>query len=90
MLGALCCGLAYRYTSRLLPTYVAEIAGTGILGGMMAYPVATWLLGKDAALFTYVIPFLVSTCGGTLMAAVLTAVLYRTHALRELQKVLQG
>ena len=90
MMGALCCGLVYRYTSKLLPTYAAEIAGTGILGGILAYPVAAFFLGKDAAFFTYVIPFLVSTCGGTLMAAVLIAVLYRTHALRELQKVLQG
>ena len=40
MIGALCCGLMYKYTKRLLPTYAAEVVGTGVLGGLAAYPVA--------------------------------------------------
>lgn len=87
MLGALCCGVTYRYIGKLFPTYLAEIFGTGILGGLLAYPVAVYLMGKQAALFAYIIPFLISTCGGTCAAAVLIGVLYRTHVFRYLQKV---
>lgn len=87
MLGAFCCGVTYRYVGKLLPTYLAEIFGTGILGGLLAYPVAVYFMGKQAALFAYIIPFLVSTCGGTCAAAVLIGALYRTHALRYLQKI---
>ena len=90
MIGALLCGFVYARTSRLLPTYVAEIVGTGVLGGMAACPVAVYLLGKTAAIFTYVIPFLVSTVGGTLIAAVIIAVMDRSHALRYLHGVLEG
>ena len=57
---------------------------------MAACPVAVYLLGKTAAIFTYVIPFLVSTVGGTLIAAVIIAVMDRSHALRYLHGVLEG
>ena len=40
MIGALCCGLMYWKTKKLLLTVAAEIFGTGILGGLCAYPVA--------------------------------------------------
>jgi energy coupling factor transporter S component ThiW len=81
MVGALLCGIVYDRTKKLLPTCVAEVFGTGVLGGMLAYPVAAYLLGKDAALFTYVLPFLVSTLGGTIIAAVLVTILGKTHAI---------
>ena len=69
MVGALLCGILYEKTGKLLPTYLGEVIGTGILGGMLCYPVAVVLMGKEAALFTYVMPFLMSTCCGTIMAA---------------------
>ncbi len=62
MVGALLCGILYEKTGKLLPTYLGEVIGTGILGGMLCYPVAVVLMGKEAALFTYVMPFLMSTC----------------------------
>ena len=45
-------------------------------------------MGKEAALFTYVIPFLVSTLGGTVIAAILIAVLAKTHALNHMRDLL--
>ena len=62
MVGALLCGMLYEKTGKLLPAYLGEVIGTGILGGMLCYPVAVVLMGKEAALFTYVMPFLMSTC----------------------------
>ena len=90
MVGALCCGLMYRYTKRLIPTYAAEIVGTGVLGGMLAYPIALLVLeNKAAVLFTYVLPFLISTVGGTLIASFLIAVLTKTKALAYMQRQLE-
>lgn len=89
MVGAFCCGMMYKLTKKYLPTCIAEVVGTGILGGMLAYPIATLIMGNsEAALFTYVLPFLVSTTGGTIFAAVLLAVLDRTHALNYMRNVL--
>ncbi len=34
MVGALCCGLMYRFSKKIIPTCVAEALGTGILGGL--------------------------------------------------------
>ena len=45
MVGALCCGLVFRLTRKLSLTCVAEALGTGILGGLAAYPVAKLLMG---------------------------------------------
>jgi len=89
MIGALCCGLVYKYTGKLTFTYVAEIIGTGIIGGLLAYPVAAFVMGKEVALFIYVVPFLVSTVGGTLIAAVLITILKQNHVLEKLQNMLK-
>ena len=61
MAGAFLCGMVFSYTKRLIPTYFGEVIGTGIIGGMLCYPVATLLMGQEAALFTFVVPFLMST-----------------------------
>ena len=90
MVGAFCCGMMYKLTKKYIPTYIAEVIGTGVLGGICAYPLATLVMGREAAIFTYVIPFLVSTVGGTIIAAVLIGVLDKTKALNYLKGVLQG
>ena len=82
MCGALLCGLAYRYTGRLVLTYLGEIIGTGFIGALLSYPIALWLMGNtSAALFGFVIPFSVSTIGGTLIAAVVIGILQKAHML---------
>ena len=66
-------GLLYKYGKKLPFAYAGEVFGTGILGGMLSYPIAAFVMGnKEAALFTFVVPFLISTCGGTLIAAAIT------------------
>jgi len=89
MVGALCCGLVYKYTGKLTLTYVAEVIGTGIIGGLLAYPVAAFVMGKEVALFVYVVPFLVSTVGGTIIAAILVTVLKHNHVLETLQNMVK-
>ena len=80
MFGALLCGIVYHKTEKLLPTLVGEVFGTSILGGLCAYPVAILLMGKsagDIAFYAYIVPFLVSTAGGAVIAGVLLAALQR-------------
>ena len=88
MVGALLCGILYEKTGKLLPTYLGEVIGTGVLGGMLCYPVAVVLMGKEAALFTYVMPFLMSTCCGTIMAAAFVGVLEKSHVISYIRGVM--
>ena len=88
MFGALLCGVVYHKTQKLLPTLVGEVFGTSILGGLCAYPVAILLMGKsagDIAFYAYIVPFLVSTAGGAVIAGVLLAALQRSGALHSMQ-----
>ena len=88
MFGALLCGVVYYKTQKLLPTLVGEVFGTSILGGLCAYPVAILLMGKsagDIAFYAYIVPFLVSTAGGAVIAGVLLAALQRSGALHSMQ-----
>ena len=84
MLGALLCGIAF-WTSRNIPlTLIAEVFGTGILGGLCAYPIAILFMGMQAgeiAFYAYIIPFLVSTVGGAVISAVLLGALKNTGTL---------
>ncbi len=89
MFGALLCGLLYAKLPKLLPTCLAEVFGTSILGGLCAYPVAIAFLGVkvgEVAFYGYIIPFLVSTAGGAVIAGLALAALQRTGVLNKLQK----
>ena len=82
MCGALLAGLLYRYGKKLPFAYVGEVFGTGIIGGMLSYPIAYLIMGnKAAALFTFVVPFLISTCGGTIIAIIVTIPMKKTGIL---------
>ncbi len=86
MVGAFCCGMMYKKFKNLGLTCVAEAIGTGILGGMAAYPVAKLLMGVEpAGLFVYVIPFLISTVAGSILAFVLLTVLEKGGILNQFQ-----
>ena len=85
MVGALCCGLVYHFSRKLSLTCAAEALGTGILGGIAAYPVAVYLMGlTPAGIFVYVVPFLISTVAGSILAFLLITVLEKGGVMREL------
>ena len=71
MCGALLSGLVYARTKNLWLTVAAEAVGTGIIGGLCAYPIAILFMGKvagDIAFYVYVVPFLISTVCGSILA----------------------
>lgn len=85
MVGALCCGLVYKKCKVLSLTCPAEAIGTGILGGIAAYPVARFLMGAaPAGLFVYVIPFLISTVAGSILAFILISILQKSGVMSQL------
>ena len=90
MCGALLAGLLYKYGKKLPFAYVGEIAGTGIIGGMLSYPIAYFVMGNQAAaLFTFVVPFLISTCGGTIIAMVITLPMQKSGLLAKMRASLE-
>lgn len=89
MVGTLLCGLMYHKTRSLLATCGAEVFGTGVLGGLAAWPVAVFLLGKTAAVYAYIGPFLVSTAGGAIIAGAVLFALKRSGGLNAMQAVME-
>lgn len=88
MCGALLCGIVYHKTKNLLATLAGEVFGTGIIGGLLAWPVAVFLMGKaagDIAFYAYVVPFLVSTVGGSIIAGVVLIALEKNGVLKKMQ-----
>ena len=88
MCGALLCGILYHKTKNLLATLCGEVFGTGIIGGLLAWPVAVFLMGKaagDIAFYAYIVPFLVSTVGGSIIAGAVLIALEKNSALKKMQ-----
>ena len=88
MCGALLCGILYHKTKNLLATLAGEVFGTGIIGGLLAWPVAVFLMGKaagDIAFYAYIVPFLVSTVGGSIIDGVVLIALEKNSTLKKMQ-----
>lgn len=64
-------GLAYSRYKTLPAAMAGEIIGTGIIGGFVAWIMATLLLGSKAVAWFFIPPFLVSTIGGSVIACLL-------------------
>lgn len=68
MIGALLAGILYTRTNKKSLAIAGEIFGTGILGGLMAFPIAYFVMGKAVGALFFVTPFLLSTMGGSVIA----------------------
>lgn len=68
MIGALLAGMLYMRTKSNLLAVVGEIFETGILGGLLAFPIANLIMGKKVGALFFIAPFLISTIGGSLIA----------------------
>ena len=84
MCGALLCGLAWKYSKKLLPALAGEVFGTGVIGGLLAYPVAIAFMGvssANVAFYAYVVPFLISTVVGSIIAGAIIFALQKNGTL---------
>lgn len=79
MCGALLAGILYKFGKKLPFACAGELFGTSVIGGLLAYPVALFIMGNEsAAVFGYIVPFLISSVGGTVIAAVIVLALKKT------------
>ena len=92
MCGALLCGLVFQRTRSLPATLAGEVFGTGVIGGLLAYPIAVAFMGETAgsiAFYAYVVPFLISTVAGSILAGARVFALKRSGALGTMRATLE-
>ena len=87
MCGAMLSALLYARFHTLKAAIIGEIFGTGILGALLSYPVSAYLLGNAGlAVFTFVVPFLVSTSAGAISAGILLSILSKNEAFKRIMR----
>lgn len=79
MIGAFFAGILFYKTKKLSLAFLGEVIGTGLIGALLAYPIAKFVLGKEMALFGMVIPFSVSTLGGSIIAIIIILSIKKTE-----------
>ncbi|WP_461810691.1 energy coupling factor transporter S component ThiW [Faecalimonas sp.] len=87
MCGALLCGIVFWKTKNTWLTYLAEVFGTAILGGLSAYPIAIAFMGVSAgniAFYAYIIPFLISTTGGAILSVFVVESLKKVNVISKI------
>lgn len=71
MAGALLAGLAYRWRKKKSMAVVGEVIGTGIIGSLLAVPIAKFFLGHSAGVFFFIPAFLISSASGAILALII-------------------
>lgn len=86
MIGAFLAAYLYQKYKKVSFAFFGEVIGTGILGGLACYPIATLLLGQEAALFGFIPAFLVSSLAGSIIGFILLTFLMKNPAFKSLQQ----
>lgn len=68
MIGALLAGIIYNKFKNKYLAASGEIIGTGIIGGLIAFPISKFIMGNEVIAFFFIYPFLLSTIGGSIIA----------------------
>lgn len=68
MIGVFLAGVLYKKYHKSEMAVIGEVVGTGIIGALAAYPLAAFVLGKEVAIFVYIVPFSLSSIVGSLIA----------------------
>ncbi|MDF2504849.1 energy coupling factor transporter S component ThiW [Clostridium sp.] len=71
MIGAFIAGILYMKFKKPVAAAIGEVFGTGILGSLVAVPIANLIMGQNVGAFVYIIPFLLSTTGGSIIGYVI-------------------
>ncbi|HVB09972.1 MAG TPA: energy coupling factor transporter S component ThiW [Bacillota bacterium] len=65
--GALLAGYLYLATRRDALASVGEIIGTGLIGAIVSFPIAHYVMGRSTAAFFFVIPFALASGTGAVL-----------------------
>lgn len=71
MLGVFLSGLLYKKFKKIEVAVIGEVIGTGIIGALLAYPLAAFVLGREVAMFVYIVPFSLSSFIGSFLAYII-------------------
>ncbi|KAB3531530.1 energy coupling factor transporter S component ThiW [Alkaliphilus serpentinus] len=71
MIGVFLAAILYQKTHRYSLAMAGEVIGTGIIGAFVSYPVAKIFMGREVAMFFFVIPFSASTVVGVVLGAII-------------------
>lgn len=71
MVGVFLAGILYKKFKIIELAVIGEVIGTGIIGALLAYPLAAFVLGKEVALFVYIVPFSLSSIIGSIIAYIM-------------------
>ena len=71
MIGAFIAGYIFKITKNNYATAIAEVVGTGIIGGLVAMPIATLVMGNPVGVFAFIPAFALSSFGGAVIAIIL-------------------
>ncbi|MBV4424826.1 energy coupling factor transporter S component ThiW [Clostridium tyrobutyricum] len=75
MIGAFFAGILYKKFRKPITAVIGEIFGTGILGSLVSVPIANFIMGKSVGAVAFIIPFLISTTGGSIIGYAIIKVL---------------
>jgi energy coupling factor transporter S component ThiW len=78
MCGALLSGLLYKYSQKIGFAFFGEVFGTGVIGALIAYPIAALFLSSKAAFYGFIIPFGISSLTGAVISSVLLMTLKKS------------
>ncbi|MGF6950575.1 energy coupling factor transporter S component ThiW [Neobacillus sp. B4I6] len=81
MVGALLASLLFLKTRKIYLAFIGEVIGTGIIGALLSYPIATLFLGQKATLFGFIPLFIFSSFAGALIGFIILTVFLRKKVL---------
>ncbi|NOH16394.1 energy coupling factor transporter S component ThiW [Clostridium cochlearium] len=71
MIGAAIAGVLYKKTGKEFLAVLGEIIGTGLIGGLLAFPMAKFIMGKEVAGLFFIVPFSISSVGGSIIGHII-------------------
>lgn len=81
MVGALLASLLFLKTKKIYFAFIGEVIGTGVIGAVLCYPIATLILGQKATLFGFIPLFIFSSFAGALIGFVILSLFLRKKVL---------
>jgi energy coupling factor transporter S component ThiW len=82
MAGALLASLLFLKFKRIYTAFIGEVIGTGIIGAILCYPIATLIMGTKATLFGFIPLFIFSSFAGALLGFVILSLFLKKKVLR--------
>ncbi|WP_251550836.1 energy coupling factor transporter S component ThiW [Neobacillus muris] len=81
MAGAFLAAILFLKTRKIYMAFAGEVIGTGIIGAILCYPIASLLLGQKATLFGFIPLFIFSSFAGALLGFIILIVFLRKKVL---------